>query len=337
MISNSYKPNWKLITGSCAAIFITCYGITFTPLYKQHLPTVSLAILADLLITAPLIYLLLIRNTNVSKLTVFRVFIIGMLLAGMMLNTAAIPALQIIKKWVSPVLEATLIFFVARKFYVANKETRLRQHDKPDFLTHCRSVLKKVTGNEKISNALSSEIAVFYYAFIARKEKNIDGVARFSSYKENSVILFLVTFLCLFLIETTGVHFLLMLWNKTVAWIISGLSIYACLQLFAHIRAIKARPIRIGHENLKLAMGLAADCSISFNNILRVEMTKSKSADPKAVKIALIKGLESHNFIISLKEPVEVIKMFGIKRKASTILFFADKPAEFLHALNAGL
>lgn len=317
------------------AIFAGCWLVTILPVYQQHSHQLSIAIAGDLLITAPIVYYLLIRNTTIPRITVLRILFIGLLLAGMIINAKSLPYLQPIKKWMAPVLEAALIFFIASKFYSAIKEARLHQQSKPDFLVLCRNILLKVTGNDKISRVLSSEIAVFYYAFIARREKNIDSQTRFSSYKENSIILFLFTFLCLFVIETTGVHFLLMLGNKTVAWIITSLSIYTCLQLFAHIRAIKSRSIFIGGNCLDLTMGLAADCSISFSNIREIEMTKKKSTDPNAIKIALINGIESHNFVIHLHETVTVTKMFGIKKQTQTILFFVDQPNAFLQALNA--
>ena len=336
-VKKLYKPNWILIAGMPMAIFASCWLVTILPVYQQHSHSLSIAIAGDLLITAPIIYYLLIRNTAIPRVTVLRILFIGLLLAGMIINAKSLPYLQPIKKWMAPILEAALIFFIVSKFYSAIKEARLHQQGKPDFLVLCRNILLKVTGNDKISNVLASEIAVFYYAFIARKEKNFDGKTRFSSYKENSISIFLFTFLCLFLIETTGVHFLLLLWNKTFTWIISVLSIYTCLQLFAHIRAIKSRSIFIGGNCLDLTMGLAADCSIAFSNIREIEMTKKKSTDPNAIKIALINGIETHNFIIHLHETVTVTKMFGIKKQTKTILFFVDQPNVFLQSLNAAL
>ncbi len=332
-----YTPNWLLIAGIPATIFSVCWLITLFPFYQQHIQSLSLAIAGDLLITAPFCYYLLIRNTTVNKVTVLRILFIGLILTGMIVNLESLPFLRATKKWMAPTLEAALILFIARKFYRATKEARLHRQANPDFLILCRKILLNVTGNDKISNVLAAEIAVFYYAFISGKEKAIDNNMRFSSYKQNSTILFLLTFLCLFVIETTGVHFLLMLWNKTFAWFITTLSIYTCLQLLSHIRAIKARSIFIGHDGLQLTMGLAADCNITFKNIREIEMTKKNSIASDAVKIALINGMESHNFIIHLHEPVTVTKMFGIQKKSQTILFFVDQPETFLRAINAAL
>ena len=46
------------------------------------------------------------------------------------------------------------------------------------------------------------------------------------------------------------------------------------------------------------------------------------------MKISLFKKLESHNMRIDLYEPIEVIKIFGLKKESKTILFFVDSPIE---------
>ncbi len=334
MTANIRNINWKIAIGIPALIFFSCYLITFTAGFKSNGSMLSLAIIGDLLITAPVVYLFLIRKTSVSKLTVLRVLFVGILVAGAILNTESGYLVHVLKIWVSPILEGTFIFFIARKFYLANKEAKLKGFGKIDFLNHCRIVLTKVTGNKKMADILSSEVAVFYYAFIARKAKDIDNIKTFTSYKANGVILVLSTFLSLFLLETVGAHFLLTLWNTVVAWVFTGLGLYTCLQFYAHIKSIRARVIRINDQYLELHMGIAADAFIDFDNIEKIEISTKKCNDTDAVKIALIKGLENHNIIISLKNPVEVIKIFGIKKRAKTILFFVDNPKNFIQSIN---
>lgn len=334
---NIQKPNWKLIAGIPALIFFCCYLITLSTAFKNNNQALSIAITGDLLITAPLICLFLIRKTAVSKTTALRVFFLGIVAAGLIINTGSDYIIQVLKIWISPFVEGALIFIIARKFYFANKAAKLSRQGKIDFLNHCRKVLTTITGNKKLSAVLSSEVAVFYYAFIGKKEKNIDNIKTFTSYKTNGVILVLSTFLALFLIETIGVHFLFTLWSTALAWIFTGLSLYTCLQLFAHIKSIRIRVAMINEKNIELHMGLAADAYIGFDNIENIEISTKQFCNTDAVKIALIKGLENHNMIIRLKEPVEIIKIYGIKKQAKTILFFVDEPGAFLNSVNLKL
>jgi uncharacterized membrane protein len=103
-------------------IFLSCLLITFTSKFTASNLLLSNAFLGDLLITAPLIYFLAIRKSNVSKLTVFRVFVAGLLMAGLVMPLHSNPLLQFIKTWISPVIEALVIFIICKKFYAANKK-----------------------------------------------------------------------------------------------------------------------------------------------------------------------------------------------------------------------
>lgn len=331
------RPNWKLAAGLPLLVFVSCFLVTLSTKFTTDTQLLSNAIVLDLLITAPLAYFFVIRKTTVPVLTVWRVFFTGLLIAGLILNTHANTLLYLIKTWISPVIEALVILTIGRKFYVANKNAKQSGENKVDFLMHCRKVMYQVTGNEKAGNMLASEIAVLYYAFIGRKTGNIDYKSTFSGYKEKGILLVLGTFLSLFLIETIGMHFLFSLWNTTMAWVFTGLSFYTCIQLYAHIRAVKARPLLIKADSVDIHNGLAGDALIAFSNIEKIELTNKLPLKCDFVKIALIKGLEKHNCVIYLKQPMQVTKIFGIKKWTGTVLFFVDQPKEFISSLKTAI
>jgi hypothetical protein len=334
-LSTINKPNWLIALGIPFLIFLSCILITFSTKFQLNNQLLSNAILADLLIMAPLVYFLAIRKTDIAKLTVTRVFALGLLLASFILKAQASPILSIIKTWIAPILEAYVLYMIISKFYVANKKATT--NDKLDFLGHCRNVMYQVVGNEKLGNILSSEIAVMYYAFFGSKDKSIDYKTKFSTYKENGLQLVLIAILSIFLIETIGIHFLLSLWNNIIAWTITGLSLYTCIQLLAHIRAIKARPVKINADSFEVHNGLAGDAYIQFDNIEKIEMSNKKPNGREFVKIALLKGLENHNIVVYLKKPMEVTKIFGLKKQTDTILFFVDRPKVFVDILKSCL
>lgn len=261
----------------------------------------------------------------------------GLLVSGFMLNDHSNIFLQIIKTWVSPIIEGAVIFFIGQKFYFANKKANQKNTTKPDFLMHCRAVMLQVIGNEKFANIISSEIAVLYYAFLGSKDKSIDNETKFSSYRENGILIVLWAILSIFLIETAGMHFLLTLWSETIAWVLTGLSFYTCIQLFAHIKAVKARPIILNIDSLEIHNGLAGDACILFDNIEKFEISKNIPQDRNSIKIALLNGLENHNVVVYLKNPIQVTKIFGIKKSTDTILFYVDKSKEFSNSLTSRL
>ena len=331
------KPNWTIAIGIPILIFFSSFLITLTTKFKTNEVLLSNAILIDILIISPFIYFIAIRKSSISKLTVTRVFIIGLLVAGFILNTHSNAVLHAIKIWITPIIEGIVIYFIGRKFYVINKNAKEENADKSDFLMHCRSIMSEVTGNEKFGNIVSSEIAVLYYAFLGRKDKTIDNKIKFTSYKENGVAIVLWVFLSMFLLETIGMHFLLSMWNTTVAWVLTGLGLYTCIQLFAHIKAVKARPIIINSNALEIHNGLAGDAYIEFDNIEKFEYSTKIPQDRNGIKISLLKAMEEHNVVVYLKKPIEVTKVFGIKKTTDTVLFYVDNSKDFSNALTLGL
>jgi hypothetical protein len=328
------KPNWKAAIGLPGCIFLCCYLITLSSKFTANQLLLSSAILVDLLVVAPIVYFLVIRKSEVPALTVTRVFIVGVLFAGLILNVRNSSALFFIKTFISPLIEVFVVFVISRKFYVANKKARQAGEGKIDFLLHSRMVMQQVTGSEKIGNIIASEISVFYYGFIAGRSKTTNYTTTFTIYKQNGLLLILGTFLSLFVVETTAVHFLISIWSKLAAWIFTTIGLYSCLQLYAHIRAVKARPVVLGDNAVEIHNGLAGDAFIHYCNIEKFEMSNKLPAGNNVMKIALIKGLENHNCVIFLKQQVNATKIFGIKRKAGTILFFVDEPKAFAEALS---
>lgn len=320
--------------GIAALICIACTLITFTSKFQEHPDKISIAIIIDLLIVSPLTYYLIIRKSNVSKFTVLRVLMVGILVATALVSKSNPLVIHIVKTWISPLVEIALIGIIIWKFYRANKLVKTTNQYQPDFLIYCRSLLQSVLGSEKIGNMIASEIAVFYYTF-SRKGKTIDYKASFTSYKENGIILVLSTFLVLFVIETASMHFLFLLWNKTAAWILTSLSIYSCLQLFAHIKALRTRPTIIANNYVLIRNGLmGGDAVVDINNVLKIELTKKTFIEEDVVNLAFLRGLENYNIAMYLHYEVVVTKAFGIKKKGRILLVNIDSPKNFIETIE---
>lgn len=318
-----------------AFIFSFCILITFTQQFLLHPNTFATAIILDLCITAPLAYYLVIRKSQISRSTVLRVFIAGIFLAGILLPTNS-SLLKIIKTWISPVIEIGIIAILVKRFYVTNKRLKSSSSQTADFLIHCRMMMTPLCGSEKLASVLASEFAVFYYILTNNKKPVPGSSTAFTYHKENGILLILSIFILLFIIETIGLHFLLLQWNGTAAWVLTGLSLYSCLQLFAHIRAIKARPILISKSSIQLRNGLlGGDALIDIENIGNIEIIKKAPQVYNAVKLSLFKGLENPNIQLQLIHPIKVNKAFGVTRTANIILFKVDDAKEFISRLEA--
>ena len=85
-ISTINKPNWIIAIGTPILIFLGCFFITLTSKFKTNSELLSNTILIDILVVALLIYFLASRKSNVCEWTVLRIFIVGILVVGFILN-----------------------------------------------------------------------------------------------------------------------------------------------------------------------------------------------------------------------------------------------------------
>ncbi len=324
------KQRLILAISAPALIIAACIIITFCNIFKQHSSELSIGILCDLLVLSPLIYYFIIRKSTISKLTVLRVFTLGLFVASIVLTKQHNTILEFIKTWVAPLLEIALVTFIIWKFYQVRLINKNKNHF--DFLIHARLILASVLGNKKVANIIASEIAMFYYLFNKKYKNNF---LQFTSHKENGIIIVLYTFLFICLLETLVMHFVFALWNTTAAWIFSGLSAYTCLQLLAHIRAIYSRPILITQKQVILRNGLlGGDVELDISNINNIELSSKDVVSKSAISMAFLKVIENHNTVIYLKEEVIITKAFGIKKTAKIILANIDESKMFLDSIN---
>ena len=342
-MTTSSRPNWSLALGLPLLVMVICVIIVFSPLFALNSARLSTAVILDLTVTAPLLYFLAIRRTAVSKMTVIRVFVVGVLVAGLLPGGRS-PLLHGIKIWISPVMEAMVVITVIWNICKA----RQAGGGEMDMLMYLRSVAGKILGNQRLGDVVGSELAVIYYAVAGRKTlagrsrtsaglvetdsrgadpgKTGSGGAQFSYARTSGAAPVLGVFLMVMLAEGIGLHFLVARWSAMTAWILTGLSVYTMLQLYAHMRAIKARPIEVKDGVLYLRNGLAADVCIDIDNIEEITLTSRTVRGEEALKLALFGALEGHSMRIRLRQPVMVVRMFGVRRRASALLFAVDEP-----------
>jgi hypothetical protein len=274
------------------------------------------------MLTAPVLYFLAIEKGKRSFAALFRVAALGLVLSRFMLPRQENGLLSLATTWLLPLAELTVVLFLLLTLYRHQKQ----QKEKPgeDFLFRCRQALIPLTG-ARIARILATEISIPYY-LLARRP-HFDQQHRFSTFRCNGSGMILGTVLALLVIETAGLHFLIASWNKTLAWVLTGLSVYTCLQLLAHIRALRVRGIVVQDRVWYIRNGLlGGEVEIPVDDIKRIETTFKSIQGNDAVKLTLIPLLESHNLLICLGGEVIVQKAFGRLKKARQLMIQVDEP-----------
>ncbi|MEL6133482.1 MAG: hypothetical protein AAFR59_08985 [Bacteroidota bacterium] len=288
----------------------------------------SLAITADLLLTVPLIYFLLIRKSDIPQTTVVPVLLLGLLLGKYFLPEENQFYLTLFQTWALPVIELSVLTFVILKVRQTLKAYRAIKHVSPDFYDTLRSACAEILPKQLVS-VVATEIAVFYYGFICWKKQGIRQ-NEFTYHKKGGASSLFGAFVMILVIETIALHFLLAIWNPTVAWILTGLSLYTMVQVFACIKAFAQRPIVINDQELILRYGIMNETHIPLADIESVTLSrKSLKKDRLTRTLSPLGEFESHNVILHLKQAHKLTGLYGVKKKYNVIGFHIDAPQAF--------
>jgi len=309
------------------AIPVSIFALTFFLLSGNYLsqhPQLTLFLALDLMLTAPVLYYLSIRKTNIPKFTVVSVFVIGTLIVSHALPHEAFPALNYVEMIFLPLLELGIVSFIGYFIYKKRKEL-LEDNSSTDYFYLINKSAEESLGKNRSATFLATEMAfVFYGIFHWKKHAPLEN--EFTYHKKSGVAEVLGTIGFVLLIEAFAMHLLIEGYSHVLAWVLTIGSVYAMLQIFAHIKACSRRPTVIGENQLKIRYGLFGDVGIDYTNIKEIETTRKIPKETEGVvKLCLVDMLETHNTILHLHEPVTSVGAYGLKKTGHTLLIHIDE------------
>jgi hypothetical protein len=303
-------------------------------MFLQNARVFSTAITVDFLITIPLIYFLIIRKRSIPKITVVSMFVMGIVVLSYSLPEEHQSLLSIIKIVAIPIIEITVLSFI---IYKTVKITKLYKEQKKseDFYTTMTKATSEVLPKQ-VASILVTEISVVYYGFINWK-KSVLKKGEFSYHKKSTVISILIGFLMVIVIETFALHYLLLKWNAVVAWVLTILSIYTGLQIYALARSIAKRPMKIDVESQKLILrfGFFAEWSVPLKAIEKVELSDKDLPDDKSIiPFSPLGSLTEHNVILHFYKEELFSGFYGFSKKAKSLAIYIDDKQKFSKILK---
>lgn len=322
-----------LIYGLPALVFIISTFLVFSNSFDAHTEVMAMAITYDLCLTAPLLYLFLIRKKPLPKLTAVPVFILGVVLASYLLPEAHQYHLDIVRGTMVPLVESLVLIYLVVKARKLLKAIRLEKGRTADFMDALRKVTKESLP-QKLAGIFVTEVTMFYYAFFSWKKSKVHA-DQYTYHKKSGTAGLLSVFIFLIIVETFAVHLLLEQWSTVAAWVLTALSIYTIVQIVAIIRSMKRRPIVLTANALYVRYGLLADACIPLSQISEVRKIKKGSPlTAGARKLSPLGELEGYNLVIELKEDMKLNGMYGFKRSFSALFLHVDHPDELLRNIN---
>jgi hypothetical protein len=310
--------------------------LTQSSFFSENTALLSNAITIDVLVVVPLLYFLIIRKREIPKITVVTLFILGLVLLSFFLPEEHRSLLEIVKTYVLPILELAVLSFLIYKVVQLSKAYRKEEKDSGDFYSILKEAALRVFP-KKVAVLLVTEISMVYYGFIRWKSPKLKN-NEFSYHKKNALTSILFGFTLVIIAETIGLHAWLVKWNVFVGWIISFLSAYTALQVFALAKSVMMRPTTIDETSntIHLRYGFFTELSLPMDFIESVELHQKDLPEDKSVSyFSPLGGIGEHNIILHLKEELSFSGIYGIKRKAKSLAIFIDDKERFKNQLES--
>lgn len=314
----------------------TIVGITYSPLFALRPAALSLGITVDLLFTIPLVYLLLARQRDLPRWAVGSFFVAGVLVASLILPDQHQHYLRLAKTWLLPVVELTVLVFVVHRARRIARHYRDHSDTSPDFYDALRQATTAVLP-PGVAEVLTSELAVLYYGFFARKKHPLQP-GEFSYHRKSGSVALLATVMLLTVAEAAVVHLLLTRWSATAAWVLTGISVYTALQVFGVLRSMSRRPIVITDRHLQLRYGFLSETTIPLSAVASVKLTRQPvKYDRLTRSLSPLGELEPHNVWLQLRGEGTLERVYGVRRSFTTLVFHVDDAPRFVEVLRRTL
>jgi hypothetical protein len=249
---------------------------------------------------------------------------------GSTILPAGLGVISLVGTFVIPAIELILLVFLGLRIFRTRRAFALGKNYGLDLMENLRRAFEVEVKPAAIARAVAFEVGVFAYLLFAWRRPRTAG---YTYHQNSSPRLLLVIFLFLLAVETLGAHILISLWNPTIAWIATGLSLYFCIQLTAHFKAMAIRPIVITDTLLMIRCGILGDASIPRSAIKRVSSVGGDG--PEGLDLLPLGGMSQPNVQIELSEPNWVYGVYGMRKEAILIRVSVDEPSEFIKAVSS--
>ncbi len=235
-----------------------------------------------------------------------------------------------------PVVELGLMaFLIFKTRKVIQRFKATPKVERPDFFDAV-SIACAESFPGRAGKFLAFEISVFYYLF--RKNPNpLTQQDSYTYFKKNGIKMVIGVFIGLIITETVVMHLLIHRWNVLVAWVLTFLSIYTCLQIIAILRSLDHRLISIDNLNQKLHLryGFVNYTTIDLRDIQSIALDrKSLPIDNSVIPFSPFDLLDNHNIIIQLKKEHTLNRIYGFQKKYTNIAIYVDDKERFVEEVK---
>ena len=309
---------------SALLLFLTVeYWIIHSYFFNEFPELYSLGVALDITLGVPaLFYLFVVRSRKYPALSLLPVFVISLGIATFMIPSAYQQFLNSEKKLLL-FIEAGLIIYVFSK--IPGFLKRYKEAKQNEF--YISDALEVAAGKNHIVKIVLTELLLMYLAVGGwfKKVSTTEGALCFTYHRNSGYPAILGTMAFLLIVETVGVHLLLMQWSSIAANIVTGLSVYGLIWLIGDFHAIRLHPVILTDDKLLLRIGVRWNATIPIREIAEIRIGGKTSKSKSYLRASILWP----RVVIHLRNPITVRGLFGIIRNPSEIGLSIDDPELF--------
>ncbi|EON72033.1 hypothetical protein [Lysinibacillus sphaericus] len=325
-----------VVLASNYTLYNTGLGMSILPAESNG---VVIGSLIDFLIVIPVLFMLYKRKFSVKQVIILAAT--GCIVARFIIPLEHLQPFVAVT-WVGFAIEGTIILFeillvASLVRYMPKILTDVRGSVLPDLFSFPKAV-ERHTSKQPIIQMLCTDFLVLYYACASWKRTARTGL---TLHKNSSYIAFQMMLIHAIVIETIGIHWWLHEKSMILSILLLLVNVYSVVYFIADVQAVRLNPVYATHDKLYLSLGLMKRTEFNFENIEELvedkELLQGKLSKDTIDFIARDFGEAYPQFILKMKEPIDVTFMLGITKKYTKVAIKADQVHEFREMLVQGM
>lgn len=317
---------------AAAALLSACVAVRYTPGFAATPDLAAWGITFDLTISIPLLYwFFVVRTGKAQALTIIPVFLLGSLVARLLLPTAQQVFVRELASVVLGVGEAVLAATLARRV-IALKKQGLAAGDPYERIS---AAARALLGHGRVAEIVASEVAMVYYALFTWRQRP-DPRERSVTFHERNGWGTVVAFIFVLIVaEGLAMHLLLSRWSAIAAWAWTALDLWAMLWFLGDFQALRLRRTWLNEQGFHVRYGLRWSVTIPRDLIVSFRAVQNES-DWKRRDVLKISMLEDPRWLITLGDVTTAHGLAGMRKEIRALALSPDQEEWIADLVEAG-
>lgn len=307
----------RAVLAVLAAVVIWSVALVASQVWRGRLE-VAIAAQVDLSVTAAVaLYVIAVRRGHLPRWTIPITVAAGLMVGRVVLGMRGVVVVAVVVELAMFGMAIVHARRAVRSWRTTRGAPRLERVD---------AALQAVGMPVRLARVVATEVTLVTYALTGWRAP-VPTPGTFTVHRVNGWPLFAGVLIFLTVVETAVAHVAIAGFvSPTVAWVVSGLSLYSAVWLLGDVLALRHGGVTIRDDGLALALGARCAGHIPWSAIAAIEPRTPSAGEPGLVDASILGG----NVVIELRTPCVLLGMFGRRRTATRVALSIDDVERFV-------